>query len=122
MPPKGYKPVTITEEVYEEIDKQMKELNRKAGFRKYRSKSQFVEEAVMGYVINVIQKGAIDPETLVKNLVEVLWDRYEILGSILNRLVALPPEEALHRMEMMLGPEDLDKLKVICMKLIELHA
>jgi len=119
MPAEGYTAVTITQEVYDEIKKNMEEMNRKVGYRKFRSKSQFVEEAVMGYVVNVIQKGATDPETLVKNLVEVLWDRYDILRSIMKRLVSLPQEEAIYRMRRMLGPEDIQTLKEICMQLPE---
>lgn len=116
MPAKGYKVITITEQVYDEITKNMIEMNREAGYKKFRSVSHFVEEATMGFLVNVVRKGATDPETLMKNLVEVIWDRYDILKIIMKRLVNLPPEEALHRLERMLGSEGLDKLKVICMK------
>ena len=116
MPAKGYKVITITEQVYAKITENMVEMNRKAGYKKFRSVSHFVEEATMGFLVNVVQKGATDPETLVKNLVEIMWDRYDILGTIMNRLISLPPEEALHRLERILGSEGLDKLKAICME------
>lgn len=122
MPAKGYSVVTITKEVNDEIEKNMEELNKKAGYRKFRSKSHFLEEAVMGYVVNIIQKGATDPETLVKNLVEAVWDRYDILKAIMKRLVDLPPEEGIYRLERMLDQDDLKTLNEMCVKLIELKA
>jgi len=47
MPRKGYASVTVSEEIYEKAKRKMKEENEKAGFRRFRSVSHFVEYAIM---------------------------------------------------------------------------
>ena len=50
MPPRGYKNLSISQKVYDQITKFIEEENAKAGYDKYRSVQHFVEEAVMFYL------------------------------------------------------------------------
>lgn len=50
MPIKGYTCITMNKEVYENLKKLMKQVNEKAGYRKFRSVSHFIEEAASEYV------------------------------------------------------------------------
>jgi hypothetical protein len=52
MPREGHKSITISSETYEKIEKYIIEANYKAGYRKYRSISHFVEEILMEYIKN----------------------------------------------------------------------
>jgi hypothetical protein len=49
MPKEGFKTVTIEDKIYAKIEAEMKKANQKAGYRKYRSVSHFVEEAIINY-------------------------------------------------------------------------
>ena len=49
MPKAGYKSITIDEAVYGKIETEMRKANQKAGYRKYRSVSHFVEEAIVNF-------------------------------------------------------------------------
>jgi hypothetical protein len=49
MPKEGFKSITVDTEVYKKIQIEMKKANEKAGYRKYRSVSHFVEEAIISY-------------------------------------------------------------------------
>jgi hypothetical protein len=49
MPKEGFKTVTIDAKMYDKIETEMRKANQKAGFRKYRSVSHFVEEAIISY-------------------------------------------------------------------------
>lgn len=49
MPKEGYKTITVEDKIYEKIEAEMRKANQKAGFRKYRSVSHFVEEAIVSY-------------------------------------------------------------------------
>lgn len=49
MPKEGFKSITIAKSLYEKIEDGMKRANKKAGCRRYRSKSHFLEEAVANY-------------------------------------------------------------------------
>jgi hypothetical protein len=47
MPKKGYNVVTISENLYQKAKETMNEVNKKAGYRKFRSVSHFVEESLI---------------------------------------------------------------------------
>lgn len=47
MPKPGFKGITISEEVYNKIELLMEKVRDKAGYRKFRSVTHFVEDAVM---------------------------------------------------------------------------
>lgn len=49
MPKEGYRTITVETKIYEKIETEMRKANQKAGFRKYRSVSHFVEEAIINY-------------------------------------------------------------------------
>lgn len=49
MPKEGYKTVTVDAKIYAKVEDEIKKANQKAGFRKYRNVSHFVEEAIMNY-------------------------------------------------------------------------
>jgi hypothetical protein len=49
MPKEGFKTVTIDSKIYDKIESEIGKANQKAGFRKYRSVSHFVEEAIINY-------------------------------------------------------------------------
>jgi hypothetical protein len=49
MPKEGFQSITVGSDMYAKIEAQMRKANEKAGYRKYRSISHFVEEAVMHY-------------------------------------------------------------------------
>lgn len=42
-PRTGYKSLTLPEEIYQELEKAMKQANEKAGYKKFRSLPQFVD-------------------------------------------------------------------------------
>jgi len=49
MPKSGYKAITVSEKIYEQIVKKMNEANEKADYKKFRSITHFVEESVMEF-------------------------------------------------------------------------
>jgi hypothetical protein len=49
MPKEGFSTITISSEMYAKIEADMNKANKKAGYRKYRSVTHFVEEAVINY-------------------------------------------------------------------------
>jgi hypothetical protein len=49
MPKEGYKSITVEDKIYTMIESEMRKANQKAGYRKYRSVSHFVEEAIVNY-------------------------------------------------------------------------
>jgi len=53
MPPKKFKNITITEEIYNKLKQYMDKVNSKYGYRKYRSIAQLVEDAIMSYIQNM---------------------------------------------------------------------
>jgi len=53
MPPKKFKSVTITEEMYNRLKEYMDEINSEYGYKKYRSIAQLVEDAIDYYIRNM---------------------------------------------------------------------
>jgi hypothetical protein len=49
MPKEGFKTVTVCDDTMKKIEAEMRKANQKAGYRKYRSVSHFVEEAIANY-------------------------------------------------------------------------
>jgi hypothetical protein len=49
MPKEGFKTITIDATMYAKIEAELRKANQKAGYRKYRSVSHFVEEAIVSY-------------------------------------------------------------------------
>ena len=49
MPKEGYTSITVSDKMYERIQKVVAYLNEQAGFKKFRSVSHFVEVAIMEY-------------------------------------------------------------------------
>jgi len=49
MPKKGFKTITITEDVYHRINGVIDRINEKAGYKKFRSVAHFVEESIMQF-------------------------------------------------------------------------
>jgi hypothetical protein len=49
MPKEGFKSITVEDKMYALIETEMKKANQKAGYRKYRSVSHFVEEAIISF-------------------------------------------------------------------------
>lgn len=49
MPKSGFTSITVHDDLYQKIKQKMKKANEKAGYRKFRSLTHFVEEAVMKF-------------------------------------------------------------------------
>jgi len=52
LPRQGWKTATLDDGVYEKIQKYVDEINYKRGYRRFRSISHFVEEALLWYIAN----------------------------------------------------------------------
>ena len=56
MPRKGFKSVTISEEIYNLIKEQLKKYGKQLRLRRVRTISDFVEDAVLYYIKTVVKK------------------------------------------------------------------
>lgn len=56
LPRKGYQAITVSEHVYDVLKKFIKNENRRAGYKKWRSISQFCEMCVMEHLREKVEE------------------------------------------------------------------
>jgi hypothetical protein len=49
MPKTGFSSITVSSEIYQKLQQAMNKANEKAGYKKYRSITHFVEESIVNY-------------------------------------------------------------------------
>jgi len=116
VPKPGYKAVTIAEEVYDQIIRSMEKFNTEAGVKRYRNISHFVEEAIVSFAVGTIKSGSESPEDIMKKVIEVMMNREDLLKSVFQKMIELPPEEASRIIQNMMTPEEIAHMKEICEK------
>jgi len=90
----------------EYIDK----VNEKAGYKKIRSVSQFVEEAIITFAAGQLEKAEL-PDVVLERIVKLAFERDELAGMVLRSLVALPRDEARAKLRKVLSKKELEGLR-----------
>lgn len=113
MPRKGsgHTAVTISEAVLERAHDCMDKVNKKAGYRKIRSDTQFVEEAMIHFAVHGIREEAEDPEEALHKVVQVMLERDDLLKIVFKQFLEMPPEEARVKLHRLLGKKDIQTFR-----------
>jgi hypothetical protein len=113
MPRKGsgHTAVTISEGILKQAHDYMDKVNREAGYKKIRSDTQLMEEAVINLVVHEIKKEAEDPEELLHKVVQVMLERDDLLKIVFKQFLEMAPEEAHFKLTRMLNKKEIQSLK-----------
>jgi hypothetical protein len=111
MPKPGYKVVTIGEDVLKQAQDHIDKVNKEAGYKKIRNVSHLVEEAIISFAVNQVRKEAESPEDLLARIVEVAWEREELVKKICQHFLDMPPEEGRRKLRKILGKKGIEETR-----------
>jgi hypothetical protein len=113
MPRKGsgHTVVTISEGILKQGHDYMDKVNREAGYKKIRSDTQFIEEAVINLVVHEARKEADSPEEMLHKVVQIMLERDDLLKIVFKQFLEMPPEEAHFKLTRMLNKKEIQTLK-----------
>ena len=89
----------------------MDKVNREAGYKKIRSDTQFIEEAVINLVVHEARKEAESPEEMLHKVVQIMLERDDLLKMVFKEFLEMPPEEAGLKLHRLLGKKDIQAFR-----------